>query len=288
MNSRVVVALAGRFLFPRLTYVAGDGRRVPGRLPERLRSALSGGGNEGVVDAGDGGLYVWCGGALTFIGVATEGLLLDWMLDCGRHRRRCTPHGMAPAHSLVCRYCARPSTLVCMKLKPPSHHERSAHQLLAILGLGAALRPETRLPGWPGALDFFLPAPRLAIQVDGEGHFTKRMFGEPTAAQRATDLRMAAWAWQQGLALLRVHHADVSTHLAPLIGSMHTHRAAHPTTPLLVLTCSFAMGAATSQPGTCPAACYIEALARTLPDACARTGPVASLWFVPRPAPPTM
>src|SRR5438105_3967585 len=65
----------------------------------------------------------------------------------------------------------------------------------------ARLRFRRQHPIGPYILDFYCPAARLAVEVDGLAH--------DTAAQARHDERRRAWLAQHGVAVLRIRAGDV-------------------------------------------------------------------------------
>src|SRR5205823_6033718 len=65
----------------------------------------------------------------------------------------------------------------------------------------ARLRFRRQHPIGPYILDFYCPAARLAVEVDGLAH--------DTAAQARHDERRRAWLTQQGVRVLRIRASDV-------------------------------------------------------------------------------
>ena len=68
-------------------------------------------------------------------------------------------------------------------------------------GRAGGLRFRRQHPIGPYVLDFYCPAARLAVEVDGEAHDIPDQAGH--------DLRRDAWLAEQGIQVLRVLAADV-------------------------------------------------------------------------------
>jgi very-short-patch-repair endonuclease len=67
-------------------------------------------------------------------------------------------------------------------------------------------------PMGPYILDFYCPAAKLAIEVDGEGH------GHPD--QAGHDLRRDRWLAEQGVRMLRVAAVDVRDSLDGVVADV--------------------------------------------------------------------
>ena len=76
----------------------------------------------------------------------------------------------------------------------------------------AGLRFRRQHPVGPFVLDFYCPAARLAVEVDGAGHeHPERM---------AADRRRTRWLAQQGIEVLRVAAEDVRVNLEGVLGTI--------------------------------------------------------------------
>lgn len=188
--------------------MASSGVREPRPLASWRRRALLDAGNEGLAVREDGVVTLTTDGHTSLIGTATEGVQLDWMLDCGAHARCCTPHAVTSKSSLVCRYCTDAADLDEGR-RGPSTHERAFFSAMVALRLDTRLRAEVQPPWWHGCVDFVDARSGLVIQVDGEGHFQKKISNVPCAQVLRMDLDMCEAAWQAGCVLLRVHYSDI-------------------------------------------------------------------------------
>ena len=72
----------------------------------------------------------------------------------------------------------------------------------------------------PYILDFYCPAIKLAIEVDGEGH------GHPDQARH--DLRRDRWLFEQGVTMLRVAATDVRDNLDGVMIAITATAVGHP------------------------------------------------------------
>lgn len=251
-------------------------------MAERKLQALRNEWNEGLQVASSSTAWVLHGGEYSVITPSTGGEQLHWRLSCGKHLRRCTANAIRDEQDLFCRFCTHRNTLKARHMAVPSKHEARMQRMLDGMGWAARWRPQVYVEPWRGLVDFMIMPECVLLQVDGEGHFCKSMYGVPTADQQRTDLEMAASAWRMGHALLRVHHRDLTSKCMPsLLAAVATHRQQSPTLPLLVLTASYSMH--TLSPAQRPAAHaeYLARLQRCLGSACARADCDNNTWWEP-------
>lgn len=78
----------------------------------------------------------------------------------------------------------------------------------------AGLKFRRQHPVGPFVLDFYCPAARLAVEVDGMGH------DHPERA--AADRRRTAWLTTQGIEVLRLTAEDVRVNLEGVLGAIRT------------------------------------------------------------------
>jgi very-short-patch-repair endonuclease len=76
----------------------------------------------------------------------------------------------------------------------------------------AGLRFRRQHPAGPYVLDFFCPAQKLAIEVDGEAH--------NRGDAPARDARRDAWLGEQGVRVMRVAASDILTELDTVVRSI--------------------------------------------------------------------
>lgn len=210
--------------------------REPRPLQEWKLGALLRAQNEGVTVRADGVVVLTAGGACTLVGTALEGVQLDWMLNCGVHMRRCTPHAVKSERDLVCRYCTEDADLFEGQ-RAPTKHERAFLNGMALLQLDTRLRFEVQPRWWRGCVDFVDGPTRMLIQVDGEGHFQRTLYNVPSSQVLHRDADMCEAAWREGCVLVRVHHRDLPTGAGQRLAArlMREPRAG----PLLVLSAHF-------------------------------------------------
>lgn len=227
------------------------GVRRPGPLPAWKAAALRGARNEGVEVREDGHASMLADGSCTPIGTATEGVQLHWLCGCGVHSRYCTPHTLSSPLDLVCRFCESAAGLKAAGVSPASSHERRFMQCMGSAGLGRQLRPEVLLPFWHGRIDFVHFPSRVLVQVDGEHHFQRRLFGVPAGSHRSCDADMCLASWRAGFVLVRVHHLDLGPPGAATALVAQTVRAATADLagPLLVLSPSYGLSHPTARSG---------------------------------------
>lgn len=180
------------------------------------------------------------------LGMYSEGVQVDFMLSCGRHLRRCTPNAVRERAELLCRFCCPVSLLQRAHRERPSAHERAMFRLLP----AAAPMPEWRwqfCPLLPGAAlaptDFYHPPTGTHLEVDGQQHFTSAMHHAPTPQQQLRDIQKTVALWAAGVALVRIHHADLagSGAAAAEAAAYAVRTRAHGYCgPLLVLTPTYA------------------------------------------------
>ncbi|MEH6665258.1 MAG: endonuclease domain-containing protein [Brevundimonas sp.] len=82
----------------------------------------------------------------------------------------------------------------------------------------AGLRFRRQHPVGPFILDFYCPAARLAVEVDGMGH------AHPD--RMAADRRRTAWLATQGIAVLRLAAEDVRVNPEGVLGAIRTRAEA--------------------------------------------------------------
>jgi hypothetical protein len=68
--------------------------------------------------------------------------------------------------------------------------------------------------GWRGAVDVYVPALRLVVQIDGQHH--------QSTEQQDTDIKIIQVAHQQSFHVLRLWHADLYTMPQDLLGMVHS------------------------------------------------------------------
>lgn len=258
--------------------------RRPAPLPDFMRSAAMDGGNPGLTIDGEGVMVLQANGTSTDIGVATEGVQLHFLLDCGKHLRFCTPHAINRQMDLVCRFCTPPEALEAEGLQSPSSHERAVFDALHTLGLSAGLRFEARLACWHGRIDFVHHPTAALIQVDGQVHFCGTMYNVPLATRRKRDVAMCEAAWREGRVLVRVHWRDAdggggARLVADVLRGIAAGRAWG---PLLVLSAGYNLPPISTprRPGRLLS--LLAALTEALPAA-AHSDKQGRLWFEPDP-----
>lgn len=198
-----------------------------------LRHAL----NPGLRIGADGVLMLLEGGTWVCVGAGTEGVRLHWLLECGVHCVWRTPHAVAAAGELVCRFCLCDQLLRQRGLWPPTLCERRLFWGLQRYGLDGGLRPQVVVDWWPGRVDFGHHPSGVLIQVDGPGHFCGSTYGLPAAAYRRRDVSMCASAWRAARILVRVHHLDLESGTGERVArDVIAAAAAGLPGPLLVLT----------------------------------------------------
>ena len=247
MHSSAVTRLAAvRFSVCDKERVGSSGMRQPQPLQAWKLGALLRAENEGLAVRGDGVAIITIDGQAKLIGTATEGVQLDWELDCAMHSRRCTSNCIRSEHDLVCRYCTDQADLL-EGLRAPSQHERSFFAAMAALQLDARLRPEVQPAWWHGCVDFLDAPTGLLIQVDGEGHFQKTFCNLPRSQVLRRDVDMCVTAWRAGCMLARVHHRDIATGAGPQLIArlMREPRAG----PLIVLSAHYNLSNPTPKRG---------------------------------------
>lgn len=132
------------------------------------------------------------------LGVLDTGELHLMRCGCRKHYRMLT---LKAAHegkdTLKCKVCRR---------------ELSSHALAAAQVLESLQRVwvyESRvLREKFGALHFYIPELRLAVEVDGEEHFEGDFFNEPKEHVQLRDVRKVLGAWNKGVRMLRVPYWD--------------------------------------------------------------------------------
>lgn len=164
-------------------------RRRRGRPPEALAAVI--------VDswyAGQGSIEA-CNVTNT-----SEQQLIFWRA-CRKHVGLICPHMLRQrwAEGWRCDYCGGAAA---------SMHEGMVRADLRALGL-ASMEQVKVLRGAYGAVDFYVPAYDLIIQVDGPGHVEEGCKSVSLEAQQEIDGRFNAEARRQGRRLLRLHFKDV-------------------------------------------------------------------------------
>lgn len=261
--------------------MGSGGVREPRPLHGWKLRALLRAGNEGLTVREDGVVMLTAQGQTTLIGTATEGVQLDWELDCALHLRRCTSHCIRCEGDLVCRYCTYQADLLEGQ-RGPSTHERSFFAAMAALQLDARLRPELQPAWWHGRVDFLDAPTGLLIQVDGEGHFQKTLCNLPRRQVLCRDVDMCVEAWRAGCVLARVHYLDIPTGAGAQLAAnlMREPRAG----PLLVLSAHYNLSTTTHTHGSQSQLALICALASRLRrmGACVlRSDSRKQIWFEP-------
>lgn len=136
-----------------------------------------------------------CGAAA--LGVAdTEAQ--HWMVcTCGIHNRLITiKAAQSNPKALWCRVCATDLSSPAMGMAEELDRFFQPQHMYAY---------EARvLRGTYGPFDFYLPAQRLAIEADGEQHFTGKIFGASCEEVRARDYRKMCAAFAAGIRMVRV------------------------------------------------------------------------------------
>lgn len=143
--------------------------------------------------------------------------------DCLQHYRFITIKAAhANRKALHCPFCSKDG-------------QTSKHALLAAGVLSRCAQGwanECRVLGKEyGPMDFYFPGLGLGVEVDGEQHFE----GEGAALQQWRDARKNVACWQQGLAVLRVHHADTRLFEGHLWVAA-TERTQHPSQAFIMYT----------------------------------------------------
>lgn len=261
--------------------MASGGVRGPRPLQEWKLNALVRAENAGVAVRGDGVATYTSDGQTMLIGTATEGVQLDWELDCGVHARRCTSHGIKCEEDLLCRYCTDPADMIGGR-RGPSTHERGFFAAMAALQLDARLRPELQPAWWHGCVDFMDAPTGLLIQVDGEGHFQKRFCNLPRGQVLSRDVAMCVEVWRAGCVLVRVHYRDIPSGAGPNLAArlMREPRAG----PLIVLSAHYNLSNPAPTHGFEPQLVLIRELASRLQcmGACVvRSDARKQVWFEP-------
>ena len=92
-------------------------------------------------------------------------------------------------------------------------------------------------------IDFLHVPTHVYVQVDGKQHFRSGMHGVPTTQQQQSDESSIVRMWHAGMALVRLHHADVASGVArsTMREVLEFREAGYPG-PLLVLTPSYNPG----------------------------------------------
>ncbi len=80
------------------------------------------------------------------------------------------------------------------------------------------------LKGRFGAVDFYLVPYKLAVEYDGQGHFTKPYHNTSIQEQNDRDRRKDAEYWSQGHNLVRVHYADVACYAGAIALAFSLYR----------------------------------------------------------------
>lgn len=240
--------------------------------------------NPGLALPSDGILVLEKDGTCMDIGCATEGVQLHFLCSCGMHYRLCTPHAIKTEKQLMCPFCSDDFSIRRAGLKPPSTFERAMHAQLSSAGLGPGLRPEYQPPGWKGRIDLFFYSLGVAIQVDGQHHFSASMHGVPANLVQKRDIKMCKWAWRTGHILLRAHYLDVESGTAASIAAaLIAQVGAGLQGPCVILTAGYGLCF-----GLCPATlkrqqAWLRKLHASLPGAQWREDRAGCLMFTPTP-----
>lgn len=251
-------------------------------LDEYKLLALLKGGNEGLVLLPGGTVALVRDGEYSIITSSTEGQKLHWQLACGKHMRWCTPHAVKIEADLMCRYCTNRNKLKSLGKVAPTKYEARMHSIFDGMGWQARWRPQVQVGCWPHPVHFMIMPECVLVQVDGEGHFCKSMYGTPTAAQQQIDVSMNASAWRMGHALLRVHYRDLKSESMPsLLSPVVSHRQRITTEPLLVLSASYSMHTLSHARAPAAAAEYMAALQAQLPKVGVRLDADHNAWLQP-------
>ena len=158
----------------------------------------------------------WNGGAEAANIRSCSGKVYYFVAECGCHLILRTPRYIKrePLKAFACRQCRHERQTLQVGL-PVSSYEAYAWQVVRSVFAGHMLVEVNVLGGRHGKADIWLPrCPAsdgkldLVIQVDGEGHTHYAMHGRSVAQQQCRDERFNDECWQQGLSLLRLHHAD--------------------------------------------------------------------------------
>ena len=158
----------------------------------------------------------WNGGIEACRVPSCSGQLYYFVAECRLHLVLHTPRYIKRelVKALACRQCSHQNHKVHLGL-PVSSHEALAWHVLRSVFPGHMLVEVSVLGGRFGKADIWLPCCPLGcnkldlvIQVDGEGHTHQAMPGRSLVEQQLRDERFNDECWQQGLSLLRLHHAD--------------------------------------------------------------------------------
>lgn len=102
-----------------------------------------------------------------------------------------------------------PTCTPCSKRKASQIEEAMLALLTSQFRNRVYLREDRLLGGCFGATDFYIKDAHLAVELDGEQHFSKGHISCSVAKQQAIDTAKDAEYRKQGYNLLRVHHADM-------------------------------------------------------------------------------
>jgi hypothetical protein len=250
--------------------------------------ALAGGRND-LLEVDERGAVWWRGGgdcAAVEVGRTTEGLKLDFELDCGLHCRRCTPNAVREPRQLMCRFCCTDQELKRAKRDRPSAFERTAFRLFAALHPAREWRWQVCPPfasGRPKPFDFLHAPTATYIEVDGRHHFYGGIHNVPTAEQQRVDVEMMAAVWRLGAALVRLHYHDLAGAAGAADATVRAalDRRGRRGGPLLVLSPCYNPGPAVARGRVLDPWCFIAELSGLLGGARRHIDDAGRVWFVP-------
>lgn len=139
---------------------------------------------------------------LNQLGTSDTGRQFWFRCLCNRHKRKLTVQAVEKRRkALACKVCSCGDR--------GSSYEVKAYEELAAMGFNDTVTECKVLMEKYGAVDVYLPAYNLLIQIDGEQHYKGRAFTEEAQHQVLRDRRFLFAALSKGFNVIRVAYKDI-------------------------------------------------------------------------------